>query len=90
VIAKKKKKNFNLLLSSKRILYRKLEIRTDTRDYLIRIPAISVTKQNPNKFSLVPVAETVRLLEAYVSVFVIPAKGPVEKVEIASSLHSSQ
>jgi len=32
VIAKKKKKNFNLLLSSKRILYRKLEIRTDTSD----------------------------------------------------------
>ncbi|MFH1881617.1 MAG: hypothetical protein ABIL62_02745 [Planctomycetota bacterium] len=48
-MAKKKKKNFNLLLSIKRILYRKLEIKTDTRAYLIRIPAISVTKQNPSK-----------------------------------------
>jgi len=34
-MSKEKKKNFNLLLSSKRILYRKLEIRTDTRNYLI-------------------------------------------------------
>jgi len=32
VIAKKKKKNFNLLLSIKRILYRNLETKTDTSD----------------------------------------------------------
>jgi len=64
----------------------RISSKTDTRDYLIRIPAISVTKQNPNKFSLVLVAETVRLLEAYVSIFVIPAPHRVrDKLQRESS-----
>jgi len=56
-MAKKKLKNFYLLLSNKRILYRKTKIKTDTRDYLITIPGISVAKQELTNVYLTSMTE---------------------------------